>query len=384
MNYSSIHRLVAGAALAAAVASPGLSGQSPARVVVEASSADVEIAGGAGPVEATATVDGRSVVVGLRIEGDTVVVEGDALHGSDVRLRITAPRAAAVEATRLGSGSISVTNMAGALDIRTRNGTVTVDGGASVRASSGSGNVSASNVSGPVELAATSGDVMASRIGSARVSAGSGNVIVETASGAVTVNAQSGNVSVSDVRGHCRVSAVSGNVTIRDVAGDAQAKAASGRIDVSTVTGNVVAFSASDDVSVRCAGGSARAESASGDVRLQAIGGDVDASSASGNVFLTGRLRASGRYSLKSVSGDAVFSVVADPAGFTASLSSFTGDATSEFVLTTARREGSGPVGRRLEGTFGDGSATVTLNAFSGTARIARASQAPADCGVER
>jgi len=115
--------------------------------------------------------------------------------------------------------------------------------------------------------------------------------------------------------------------------------------------------------------------SVSGDVELSDVTADrVSFKSVSGGLVFTGPLAKAGRYALKSHSGDVLVRLL-NAAGFEVSATSFSGDIHSDVPLTI--RFG-GPDGDRrrggrsqeIRGTFGDGSASLELQTFSGNVRI--------------
>ena len=123
--------------------------------------------------------------------------------------------------------------------------------------------------------------------------------------------------------------------------------------------------------------------SVSGDVTLSDVACDrLSAKSVSGGFEYTGSLARGGVYDVNVHSGTVRF-VLANPAGFELTASTFSGSIRSDIPLTiggsasassSSDRDGRrrGASSRSMRGTFGDGSATLTLRTFSGDIVIAR------------
>ncbi len=60
-----------------------------------------------------------------------------------------------------------------------------------------------------------------------------------------------------------------------------------------------------------------------------------------------------------------------DPPGFTATLITYSGEIETDFPLTV-NTPLSGPINRRIVGTYKDGQTLVTLDSFSGTVSIVK------------
>ena len=197
-----------------------------------------------------------------------------------------------------------------------------------------------------------------------------------TAPAGTTVNARSvsGNVRVPGIKGEVRAESVSGDVTASGTPDLALAKSGSGDIDVSGVSGQdeLTAGSISGNVTLR--GIKARvvnADSVSGEIQLFDVACErATVKSISGEVDYTGPIAKTGRYELKSHSGDVRMTLSAD-IGFELEAQSFSGNVRSDLPITTRAGE---TIGRRrgLRGTHGDGGALLILNTFSGDITLAK------------
>jgi DUF4097 and DUF4098 domain-containing protein YvlB len=222
--------------------------------------------------------------------------------------------------------------------------------------------ISVSDVQGNVFINQGNGDVDVKRVGSLRA------------------DKQNGDVSVSGVERNCQVRVLNGDVNVSDVKGRVDSSTANGDINVRNAGGDVRAVSATGSLDLRCVEGRADANSASGAINLVGIDGDVDANSASGEVIFKGRLQAGGRYTLKTISGEVEMSIQPEPPGFTATMSSYTGELETDFPLKVDTPS-QGRTNRRVVGRYGDGQAQLLLDSFSGAVRIIKgAAAATGDC----
>lgn len=195
-------------------------------------------------------------------------------------------------------------------------------------------------------------------------------VAVKTISGDTSVSGVSGEVRAESVSGDVGVTAtpnvtlaktVSGDVTARDIAGAAT-------LSLGTVSGSVVA-SGLKARTLDCG-------SVSGDIQLSGVQVErLQAKSVSGNIEFGATLVRGGRYEFSSHSGD-VRVVLGSDAGFELDASTFSGTVRSDLPVTL-RSNGGGRGARRtsnrtIQGTFGDASAILAIQTFSGTIVISR------------
>jgi DUF4097 and DUF4098 domain-containing protein YvlB len=202
---------------------------------------------------------------------------------------------------------------------------------------------------------------------------------------AVEVDARSvsGGIKVTGVRGVTRVESVSGDLTTSATPNLESAKSVSGNLDVADLAGDRSVSAASLSGSVRARNIRARALS------LSTVSGDatvtdaecerVDAKTITGSIEYTGPLSRNGRYEFNSHSGTLRLTVP-DSTGFTLSVSTFSGMIRSDLPMTLSgdgsRRGGRGRFGglngRSIQGTFRDGSASLSLRTFSGDIVISK------------
>jgi DUF4097 and DUF4098 domain-containing protein YvlB len=198
---------------------------------------------------------------------------------------------------------------------------------------------------------------------------------------AVIVNSVSGDMKVSNIDGALRINTVSGDVDVTAAAQLESAKTVSGDVTVTTAgsAGDITAASVSGDVTIK----SAKAKgfdlnSVSGSVTMTDVTCDrVKANSISGDMIFSGPLAKGGRYAFQSHSGDVTITT-GGAIGFEATASSFSGEIKSDYELTVkfgganAAAGAHGPKRQNVRGTYGDGSAVLELNSFSGDIRIVK------------
>jgi DUF4097 and DUF4098 domain-containing protein YvlB len=202
---------------------------------------------------------------------------------------------------------------------------------------------------------------------------------------AVSVRSVSGNIELTALKGEARLETVSGTVTTTNSRQLARVKSVSGDVSVSDgSSGDVLSLgSVSGNLTVRrLKARTLEVQTISGDLSLtETVCDRVQAKTVSGDLQFAGPLAKAGRYEFNSHSGDVRLSVHGT-VGFEITASTFSGDLRSDLQLsgrdTNAaavpagdddRRHGPGRHGPRrqeLRGTFGDGSAIVMVQTFSG------------------
>jgi hypothetical protein len=208
---------------------------------------------------------------------------------------------------------------------------------------------------------------------------------------------QDANVTVRSVAGDVRVTNVSGELRAESVRGDVTASDTRRVSSLKSVGGNVLLTNGASETSLNIGtvsgdltikGLQARAldaASVSGTVRLDSIASErVAVKTVSGDVEYGGELAHHGRYEFVSHSGNVLLNLAGNT-GFDVAASTFSGDVRSDYAITvrgndvngTARENGRGRRGRlggvrTLRGSFGDGSASLELQSFSGNVAITR------------
>lgn len=193
----------------------------------------------------------------------------------------------------------------------------------------------------------------------------------------LSVDSISGSIRISDIKGDLNANSISGDVRIGGAGRIGTAKSISGTIEISETQtdGAVAGSSVSGDVifrrvtARRLDGGSV-----SGNIKIEDVQCErVSAQTTSGSTWFAGTLARSGRYELKSFSGE-VRVLLAGNTGFEVDANSFSGEVRTDLPITT---RGTTPPNRRgrqttLTGTYGDGAAVLDLTTFSGSIVIAK------------
>jgi hypothetical protein len=189
----------------------------------------------------------------------------------------------------------------------------------------------------------------------------------------LTINTLGGNITVTDIKGDMTTNTQGGNTTITH-AHAFTAKSLGGTMKITGVDSD----------------GTVQAETLGGDVELQnvkakriqasTVGGNVsalditcetaDLGTMGGNVTFSGPLARSGRYELHTNGWNVRFSP-SGSVGYELQASTFAGDIHTEGVMLqlTGNVSNRGP-NRSLRATAGDGSALVILRTFSGTVTV--------------
>jgi Toastrack DUF4097 len=188
-------------------------------------------------------------------------------------------------------------------------------------------------------------------------------VSAESISGSITISGIKGDVSASTISGDVRVSAVGRVSTAKTVSGSVE-------ITDAQIDGALASRSISGDVTMRrVTARRIEAETVSGDGLLEDVQCErVTASTTSGTIVFAGPLARNGRYELKGFSGDVRVRLSGNP-GFELDATTFSGSIRSDdFPVSSNSR-----VNRRtLRGTYGDGSALLDVQTFSGSILITR------------
>jgi hypothetical protein len=270
-------------------------------------------------IEASAS-DEESTQIRVQVTGDArrarVALSSERRYGGEVILKVFVPRYAEIESIEIHRGDVDV-----------------------------------SDIEGAVSITSSNGDVMTSRTGALKVGSRSGSIVARDVKGSFVGKSFSGDIQVINVSGTADISCFSGDIVAQNIGGVAALNSTSG------------------DVQIDCAKDRVEVTAVSGTITMTGIAGDVDANTTSGDVIFRGPIRASGRYRLKSLSGEVTLSVQPDAPGFTATLATYSGEIETAFPLKLDSPL-QGPVNRRVIGRYGDGQAQIILDSFSGAARI--------------
>jgi DUF4097 and DUF4098 domain-containing protein YvlB len=187
----------------------------------------------------------------------------------------------------------------------------------------------------------------------------------------VNLHSISGSFVVRDVAGPLQLDTISGNIKLSNT-GRSSAKTISGNIEVSdtTIEGILTASTISGNVAIKKA--TARGltlSTVSGSIGVEdATCERVESQAVSGDVWFSGELEPNGRYELSSHSGS-VKVAIGSKTGFQVDASSFSGGIRTDLPINV---DGMRKSGRSLQGRYGNGSAILDLNSFSGSIVITK------------
>ena len=193
----------------------------------------------------------------------------------------------------------------------------------------------------------------------------------------LSIDSISGGIRISDIKGDLNANTISGDIRINGAGRVGSAKTLSGMVEIADTQteGAIGGSSVSGDVIFRRV--TARrldGSSVSGNIKVEDAQSErVSAQTTSGSVWFAGGLARSGRYELKSFSGE-VRVLLAGNTGFEVDANSFSGDVRTDLPLVRRGNNEPNRRGRRttLSGTYGDGAAVLDLTTFSGSIVIAK------------
>ncbi|MGQ0701673.1 MAG: DUF4097 family beta strand repeat-containing protein [Gemmatimonadales bacterium] len=182
------------------------------------------------------------------------------------------------------------------------------------------------------------------------------------------LTAMAGDITVTGTRAAIEAEAMAGDLTVTGgsetlklgaMAGDLQVSGARGKLELSNMGGDILVEDFQGDLNV---------DAVSGDVILREIRTALaEVSTVSGDVMFDGAIQNGGRYALSSHSGDVVIGL-AEGVNATVTAQWFNGDLRARFPLP--QTESTGRRSQRFR--FGNGSAIVELETFSGDVVLMR------------
>ena len=175
-------------------------------------------------------------------------------------------------------------------------------------------------------------------------------------------------IEVTGVRGQVTAETMEGNITVKGGAESVKLESVQGRLIVQGVRGPATLTTVSESIEMADVAGDVVAETVSGSITMQRMSGkNIDAETVSGNVVLDGRIVDGGAYTLLTHSGG-VLVTVAEGSNVTINTATGTGSVRATFPLPSAER----PTRRRHSYRIGSGSATLDIEAFSGSILLLR------------
>ena len=222
-------------------------------------------------------------------------------------------------------------------------------------------NIFISDLDGAVNVKTDSGEISVRRTGAVNAQSKNGAIDAENVEGDFIAKTENGDIKLANVEGTINITTGNGSVEMRGVEGDVKVAAINSKMLVQCVRGDV------------------EINDTSSQITLLGVSGDVDVSTSNGKANFVGAINRASRYRLKTLSG-AVSMTIADDAGFTAALSSYSGHIETDFKFQNDSQM-SNKTNRRGVVRVGDGEARVELDSFDGRVRMSKiASEAIQKC----
>ncbi len=198
--------------------------------------------------------------------------------------------------------------------------------------------------------------------------------ITVPAGAAVNLHAVSGDVRVTNVKGELRIDCVSGDVQVDNADQVAAVKAVSGDVTINGGAGSDARVGTiNGQLNVRnFKARSVDASTVSGDVTLTDVSSDrAVVKTISGDVAYAGAFARNGRYEFTAHSGDVRLTPTSDT-GFEIDANTFSGEIRTSMPITLKEGQVQARARHEIRGTYGDGSALVTVKTFSGGVTVGK------------
>lgn len=250
----------------------------------------------------------------------------------------------------------------------------------SLEIEAGNSDVEVIGVKGNVRINISSGDVKTQKTGSLEVSFREGSTVIEDVSGYISISSLSGDVKTKRVKGDIVTSLTSGDMVAENIEGSVEINLTSGDLVVKNISGNLKTAAISGDANIECIKGTVEFSSASGSLTVKGNASNIEAITVSGDLYYDGTVSATGRYTLKTTSGDVKMAIPDDIPGFNAFLSSYSGDVVTDFPITLDRPSQHKAVNQRLVGKYKEGGAQIKIDSFSGDVVLTKSLSKSNDC----
>jgi DUF4097 and DUF4098 domain-containing protein YvlB len=204
-------------------------------------------------------------------------------------------------------------------------------------------------------------------------SVGINSISLNNIKGTFNVETKSGDITAENIEGELTVKTGNGNVKINGVSRLVDITTGNGNIDVQNVKHDVRVAAINGKIKIQCVEGAVEIRDTSSQTMLLNIGGDIDATTSNGKVNFIGAVRSDNRYRLKTLSGVVSMLIPAD-VGFTATMSSYSGQIEKDFNFDYVFTFRSGKTNQRFVGKYGDGKVRIELDSFDGRVRLGKIS----------
>ncbi len=198
-----------------------------------------------------------------------------------------------------------------------------------------------------------------------RAQVGSGGVDVTGLQAVAQVRTGSGQINATDIHGDIEAGTGSGSITLTGISGRVTATTGSGRIELNGIGGDIRASTGSGSLRISRCSGRINGRASSGSIQADGAAADLRLSTSSGSVQVQGNPAPSSYWEIHTGSGGVTLDVPSD-ASFRIHALAHSGRIESDLPVVME-----GQVGRReLRGRIGSGSASVDLEAGSGSIHI--------------
>lgn len=204
-------------------------------------------------------------------------------------------------------------------------------------------------------------------------SVGSSSVSIINLKGTLNVETKNGDIWAENIEGEFTAKTGNGNIKINGVSRLVDVTTGNGNIDLQNLKDDLRVAAINGKIKIQCVAGSVELRDTSSQTMLFNIGGDIDATTSNGKVNFIGAVRSEGRYRLKTLSG-VISMLIPDNVGFTATLTSYSGQIEKDFNFDYVFTFNSGKTNQRFVGKYGDGKARIELDSFDGRVRLGKIS----------
>jgi putative adhesin len=198
-----------------------------------------------------------------------------------------------------------------------------------------------------------------------RAQVGSGSLDVSGVKGPAVLHTGSGHITVMDINGDLDVETGSGTINLTGISGRVTATTGSGRIELNGIGGEIRASTGSGSLHISRSPGRINGRTSSGGIEADGVADDLHLTTGSGSVHIQGNPSLSSFWQIHTGSGSLTLDVPSN-ASFRLHAQAHSGRIESDIPVIMEEQTGR----HELRGRIGSGSASVELEAGSGTIHI--------------
>ena len=182
----------------------------------------------------------------------------------------------------------------------------------------------------------------------------------------ITIHSTSGGMRIDHVRGDLNIRSSSADIELQSIEGRVYIENSSGSTTGELLFGPVTVRQPQGKIDLRFVEGDIRIKSSSADIKIRQDRGSIDLTTSSGNVDIQTNLDSSRDYFVETESGNITLTIPETSSG-DLRIESQTGDIKTDIPIAIKSMSR-----KQVQGTFGFGGVTVTLNSISGDVIVAR------------